>query len=79
MSSAPFCEALVSSHDSSSKSLPLKKLPASLAWHLIAPAISLPTFFPTVSAHLRFSLLVGILPASSPDGSIIAPVEESMQ
>src|SRR5438128_4822795 len=79
LSSAPFCDALVSSHDSSSKSLPPKKLLASLAWHLIPALISLPTFLPTLLEHLRLSLPVGILPASSPVGSIMAPVLESMQ
>ena len=73
LSSAPFCDGFVPSHDSSSKSTPLESLSASLMWHLIVAAISFERFLPTVSSHFRTffeSVPSGIFPASSPPGSM---------
>src|SRR5579871_651212 len=65
LSSAPFCEGFVISHDSSSKSLPLKSEPLSLSWHLSTAATSLAMFFPTVCSHLSELALLGTQPVSS--------------
>src|SRR5262245_1186220 len=65
LSRAPFCDALVSSQDSSSKSRPLKSALFILSWHLIVDATSFETILPTVSAHLRLSALFGTEPVSS--------------
>src|SRR5438552_2278975 len=69
-SSADLCfTGSFSSQRFSSKSLPPKSASASLMWHLIAAATSLPSSEPVVSAHLTRSLLsaavVSTVPASS--------------
>ena len=76
MAALYFCNAALpfagsfSSHTFSSKSFPPKSESASLMWHLIAAAASLPSSEPTVSAHLSLSFAssaaVSIVPASSP-------------
>src|SRR5439155_16335806 len=60
-----------SSHTFSSKSFTPKSESASLTWHLVAAAMSLPSSEPTVLAHLRrlpslTASPVEIVPASSP-------------
>src|SRR5439155_22747195 len=78
LSRAPFCDALSSSQDSSSKACAFAKACASLMWHLSAAATRLPWFFPTVHSHFRVSLFAGTKPASSEsEVLIIAPPDES--
>src|SRR5439155_11800443 len=76
MAALYFCNAALpftgsfSSHTFSSKSFTPKSESASLTWHLVAAAMSLPSSEPTALAHLRrlaaSAAAVSIVPASSP-------------